>query len=175
MITPYFFIGEVLRPQGVRGEAKIRPYTQDPDAFRRWKTLYLKRGETFEPIAARFGRAHDGFVYLTLGDASSPEDVEKLRGQELYIDRAHATPLPEGMCYISDLIGCEARDGEDRLIGVLTEVLQHGAADVWVFRTPQGGTMMAPSLPDVFVTKDVARNLIRVDAARLQEVAVYED
>ncbi len=175
MITRYFFIGEVLRPQGIRGEAKVRPYTEDPEAFRAWKTLYLKRGETYEPIAARFGRAHDGYVYLTLGDAASPEDVEKLRGEELYIDREHATPLPEGMYYISDLVGCEARDEQDRLVGTLTEVLQHGAADVWVFRTPEGGTMMAPSLPDVFVEKDVARSLIRVNAERLQEVAVYED
>ncbi len=175
MITNYFLIGEVLRPQGVRGEAKVRPYTQNPEAFKRWKTLYLKRGETYEPVAARCSRVHDGFAYVTLGDCASPQDVEKLRDECLYIDRAHAEPLPEGMYYIADLLGCEARDDRDSLIGTLTEVLQHGPTDVWVFRTPSGGTMMAPNLPTVFVQKDVANNLIRVDPARLQEVAVYED
>jgi 16S rRNA processing protein RimM len=118
---------------------------------------------------------HDGFVYLTLEGCAAPEDVEKLRGLELYIDRAHAAPLPEGMFYLADLMGCRALDEEGRELGVLTEVLQHGPTDVWVFRTPGGGTMMAPNLPTVFVEKDVANNLIRVDASRLQEVAVYED
>ena len=54
-------------------------------------------------------------------------------------------------------------------------MLQHGAVDVWVFRTPAGGTMMAPSLPEVFVSKEIENGLIRVDAERLREVAVYED
>ncbi|MBR6955208.1 MAG: 16S rRNA processing protein RimM [Clostridia bacterium] len=175
MITAYFLIGEVLRPQGVRGEAKVRPYARDPEAFKRWDTLYLKRGDAYEPVASRCSRVHDGFVYLTLGGCAAPEDVEKLRDACLYIDRAHAEPLPPGMYYIADLLGCEAQDGEGKPVGVLTEVLQHGPTDVWVFRTPGGSTMMAPNLPTVFVEKDVANNLIRVDAARLQEVAVYED
>ena len=126
-------------------------------------------------MSARCSRVHDGYAYVTLDGCATPEDVEKLRDERLYIDRAHAEPLPEGMVYIADLIGCEARDGQGTLIGTLTEVLQHGPTDVWVFRTPDGGVMMAPNLPTVFVEKDVANNLIRVDAARLQEVAVYED
>ena len=42
----YLMIGEVLKPQGIKGEVKIKPYAANHDDFRRWKTLYLKQGES---------------------------------------------------------------------------------------------------------------------------------
>ena len=167
-------IGEVLKPQGVHGEAKVKPYAADLEAFRRWETLYLRDGESYTPIAARCSRVHDGFAYVTLGDCISPEAVEKLRGCRLYIDRAHAAHLEEDEVYISDLIGCKAVDENGTEIGTLTDVLQHGVVDVYVFKTPTG-TLMAPALKAVFPTVDVRAGRIDVCAERLDEVAVRED
>ena len=175
MLTPYFQVGEVLKPQGVRGEAKLAVWAQNPEDFKRWKTLYLRNGDAYEPIEARCSRVHDGFAYVTLGGCTTPEDVEKLRGASVYIDRAHASPLPEGMVYIADLMGCRAVDEEGRELGILTDVLQHGPTDIYVLRTPKGGTLMAPALPAVFVEKDVEAGLLRVCRERLDEVAVYAD
>ncbi len=175
MLTEYFLIGEVLKPQGLHGEAKVKPYARDPEAFLDWKTLYLKEKDAWIPIAAKCSRVQGGFAYVTLAGCTRPEDVEKRRGQALYIDRAHASPLPEGMVYISDLMGCEATDETGRVLGTLTDVLQHGPTDVYVFRGPGGKTWMAPALPDAFPEKDVAAGVIRVNSARLKEVAVYED
>ena len=45
MALAFFMNGEVLRPQGVRGEMKVRPYAADPDMFLEWTTLYLQQGE----------------------------------------------------------------------------------------------------------------------------------
>ena len=114
-------------------------------------------------------------LYLTLEGCATPEDVEKLRGLELYIDRANASPLPEGMFYLADLMGCHATDEDGRDLGELTDVLQHGPTDVYVFRSPGGKTWMAPALPDAFPVRDVEAGVIRVNRARLEEVAVYED
>ncbi|MBR6028780.1 MAG: 16S rRNA processing protein RimM [Clostridia bacterium] len=172
MLNEYLMIGEVLKPQGVRGEAKIRPYTDDPEAFRRWKTLYLEAGGVYTPVAAACSRVHDGFAYVTLAGCAKPEDVEKLRGRKLYIDRAHAAPLPEGEVYIADLIGCEAVDEKGQHIGRVTDVLQHGPVDVYVFDTPRG-EMLAPALKAVFPETDVAARRLTVDSERLAEVAVY--
>ncbi len=172
-MTQYLMIGEVLRPQGVKGEAKVRPYAANHEDFSRWKTLYLKDGEAYTPVGSRCVRVHDGFAYLLLEGCATPEDVEKLRGRQLYIDRAHANPLEEGEVYISDLIGCEAVDETGAAVGTLTDVLQHGPVDVYVFRTPRGG-MMAPALKAAFPAVDVAEKRITVDSARLAEIAVYD-
>ena len=121
-MNEYLMIGEVLKPQGIRGEVKVKPYAANHDDFRRWKTLYIRQGETYEPLKAKCSRVHDGFVYVTLGECASMEDAEKLRGVQLWIDRAHANPLEEDEVYVSDLIGCEGVDEEGKSIGVLVDV-----------------------------------------------------
>ena len=173
-MNEYLLIGEVLRPQGVRGEAKIRPYAANPEDFRRWTTLDLQTGGAYAPIGCACSRVHDGFVYATLEGCANPDDVEKLRGRKLFIDRAHANALEEDEVYICDLIGCEAVDEAGTVVGTLTDVLQHGPVDVYVFRTACG-TMMAPALKAVFPRVDVTARRMDVCAERLQEVAVVED
>lgn len=174
MVNAYFLVGEVLKPQGVRGEAKVKPYAANPEDFKHWKTLYVKHGETYAPLSAHTSRVHDGFVYVTLEGCQRMEDVERLRGTELYIDREHASPLGEGEVYISDLLGCEAVDEKGEVLGKVIDVLQYGSVDTYVLRTKQGN-LMVPALKVVFPETDVANHLLRVDSERLKEVAVLED
>ena len=61
-MNEYLMIGEVLKPQGVRGEVKIKPYAADLEAFHDWKTLYLHDGASYQPIKASCSRVHDGFA-----------------------------------------------------------------------------------------------------------------
>ena len=75
--------------------------------------------------------------------------------------------------YIADLIGCDAEDEEGNPVGTLTDVLQYGSVDTWVFRTPSG-TLMAPALLSVFPEVDPAAGKIRVCAEKLREVAVLD-
>lgn len=170
----YLMIGEVLKPQGIKGEVKIKPYAANHDDFRIWKTLYIKQGTAYAPIKVKCNRVHEGFVYAILGDCASMEDAEKYRAVQLYVDRAHANPLEEDEVYISDLIGCEGIDEEGKSIGELTDVLQHGMVDVYVFKKG-AKSVMAPALKAVFPTVDVAGKRISVVRERLNEVAVWED
>ena len=174
MLAEYLLIGEILRPQGVKGEAKVRPYAANPGDYMRWKTLYLKDGEGYAPIGARCSRVHDGFAYITLEGCGSPEDVEKLRGRELYVARKDTAPMEEGEVLIADLVGCKAVDDAGEEIGTLTDVLQHGPVDVYVFKTPKG-SLMAPALQAVFPAVDVQARRIDVVRERLEEVCVRED
>ena len=170
----YLMIGEVLKPQGIKGEVKIKPYAANHDDFRRWKTLYIKQGESYQPVKCKCSRVHDGFVYVTLDECASMEDAEKYRGVQLYVDRAHANPLEEGEVYISDLIGCEGVDEAGQSIGQLADVLQHGVVDVYVFKQ-KDKSVMAPALKAVFPTVDVAAKRISVVREKLDEVAVWEE
>ncbi len=169
----YLMIGTVLKPQGIRGECKIKPYAADLERFVSWKELFLEQNGVFIPLPCSVTRIHDGFVYAVLGGCATADDAEKLRGVELYIDRAHAAPPESGAFFIADLIGCEASDEAGNPVGVLTDVLQHGPVDTWVFRTPDG-TMMAPALLTVFPDGDPEYRRISVVSDRLREVAVYD-
>ena len=133
----FLMIGTVLKPQGVRGECKIRSWAADISRFNTWKVLYMKTVDGFMPVAVEVTRISDGFVFAL----------------------------------IADLIGCTARDENGTEIGVLTDVLQHGTVDTWVFRTASG-TLMAPALLSVFPAVDPENKAIDVIRERLEEVAV---
>ena len=170
----YLMIGTVLKPQGVRGECKIKPYAADVDLFSSWKTLYLEDHGAYSPIRVKTTRIHEGFVYAVLADCVSANDAEAFRGRDLYIDRVHAAQPEKGSVYIADLIGCVAEDEQGTVIGTLTDVLQYGSVDTWVFRT-SSGTLMAPALLSVFPQVDPAAGKISVCAEKLREVAVFDD
>ena len=167
----YLMIASVLKPQGVRGECKIRSYAADINLFHGWHTLYRKTMNGFEAVSVRIARIRDGFVYAFLNGSLSAEDAESFRGTDLYVDRAHAAPAEEGAELIADLIGCEARDESGASVGTLTDVLQYGTVDTWVFRT-ESGTLMVPALKSVFPDVNVASKTILVVLDRLEEVAV---
>ena len=164
-------IATVLKPQGVRGECKLRSWAADIELFRRWKTLYRKSGTGFEPVSVRVVRIGDGFVYAHLNESASANEAELYRGCDLYVNRAGAAPVEEEAVLIADLIGCEARDEHGGVIGTLSDVLQHGTVDTWVFQTA-GGTLMAPALKAVFPVVDPEKKTILVVREKLEEVCV---
>lgn len=170
----YLMIGEVLKPQGIHGECKIRPYSADPDRFLKWKTLYLEKNHEYIPLRVKPGRVHDGFAYITPEGFTTPEDAEKIRGEKLYISRKDADLPGDGGDLIADLIGCEAVTPDGTVIGTLTDVLQYGTVDTWVFKTGKG-TMMVPALLAVFPAVDTEAGRITADPEKLSEVAVFED
>ena len=176
MYSEYLMIGEVLKPQGVRGQVKVRPDTDDPQRFLRLDTVYLKQGEQYIacPIKDAEARA-DGFVYCVLNGAESRDDAEKQRGWMLYVDSAHAVELQEGQYFISDLLGCRVQDRKGNVLGKIDDVLQPGANDVYQIKTTDGKTMYLPVLPFVILDVRVKEGIIVVDEERLPEVAVFED
>ncbi|MER1993474.1 MAG: ribosome maturation factor RimM [Eubacteriales bacterium] len=167
----FLMIGTVLKPQGVRGECKIRSWAADISRFNTWKVLYMKAVDGFMPVAVEVTRISDGFVFAHLDGSSSANEAEKYRGTDLYVDRDNAAPAEKDATLIADLIGCTARDENGTEIGVLTDVLQHGTVDTWVFRTASG-TLMAPALLSVFPAVDPENKAIDVIRERLEEVAV---
>ena len=79
--------------------------------------------------------------------------------------------MEEDANLIADLIGCEARDENGSVIGTLTDVLQYGTVDTWVFRSGKE-SLMAPALKSVFPEVDTEKKTILVIRDRLEEVAV---
>ena len=171
MLTEYLLIGEVLRPQGVKGQVKVRPDTDDPERFLDLNQVFLKQGDGYTAAPVADVSVRDDGVYLRLQNAQTRDEAEKQRGWMLYIDREHARPLAENETFICDLIGCKAVDTQGREIGVVQDVLQPGGNDVYVIKTPKG-EMLLPALKHVVPVIDVKKGIMTVDEARLPEVAV---
>lgn len=172
MRQAFLLLGEIVRPQGIRGEVKVRHYTQDPRQFARLETLYL--GPQHTPVRVTGARVQGQEVVLALQGVCDRNAAERLRGQKLYVDRAHARPLAEGEVFIAELLGAQAVDTQGRPLGTVCEVLTPGGVDVLVFDTPRG-RLMVPAVGHVILEMDAQNGRVLVDESRLDEVSVYED
>ena len=171
MLSEYLMIGEVLSPQGVKGLVKVRPDTDDPYRFEDLEFAYARKGDKYAKISIDDVSVRDDGVYLRLNGVQDRNEAEKQRGIMLYVDRAHARKLAEGETFICDLIGCKAVDLDGNELGVVKDVLQPGGNDVYVIKTPKG-EMLLPAVRHVVPEIDVEKGIMKIDAARLHEVAV---
>lgn len=174
MLDTHLIIGQVLKPQGVRGEVKVRPITCDFERFEGLDRLYLKKEQGFEAHTVRVTRVEPDAVYMFFEGVTDRDAAERLRDQLLYIDREHAVALPEDANFICDLIGCEGVDDRGQSLGTLCDVMQPGGNDVYVFRGPRG-EVLVPALKSVVLSADVAQKRMLLSAERLAEVAVFEE
>ncbi len=175
MASEYLEIGEIVKPQGIRGEVKLKAATSDMSRYARLETVYfLKKGQ-YVPRKVKKGRAYDGFAFLQLEGIDDRNAAELMRGKVVYVDRAHAIELGEDENFVCDLEGLTAVDTKGNEIGTLREVLTPNAVcDVYAFDTPRG-EMMIPALKRVVVRVDVDAGKIVLDENVLPEVAVWED
>ena len=174
MLSTHLMIGEITRPQGIRGEVKVRPATTDPNRFCGLDHVFLKRGEEYVERRVSVSRVEPDAVYMTFEGVTDRNAAEAMRGEFLYIDRAHAVQLPEDANFICDLIGCVGSDTNGRQLGEMTDVLQPGGNDVYVFHGPLG-EVLVPALKSVVVEVNVEEKRIVFDAKRLGEVAVFDE
>ncbi len=159
-------VGEVLKPQGIRGEIKVKPFTDSAETFTSFKRVFLD-GEEFRILSVRTG---DGFVYLGLRGVADRNAAELLRGKKLAIPREEAPALPAGSYYIADILGSEIFTDEGERLGTLKDVT-NAATDVY---TLDMGTrdVLFPAAKGVVLTVDLEQKRIVVSKRRFFEVAV---
>ena len=174
MLSEYLMIGEITKPQGVRGEVKVRPCTCDPDRFEGLDTVYVKRGDAYAPIRITVNRLAPDAVFMNIEGVTDRDQAEKLRGTLIYIDRAHAVALDEDTTFLCDLYGLRGQVDDGRDLGELKDVMQPGGNDVYVFRGPLG-EVLVPALKSVVLAVDLESGVMRLDGRRLDEVAVFEE
>lgn len=168
----YFELGQVLKSQGIKGEVKLRPYTDDLERFGALCHVYLKKGGAYQKHSVQRARVYKEFAFLKIEGIDDRNAAEELRGQSIYIDREHAAPLPEGAYYIADLIGLRVEEEGGEVVGVVEDIIKiAGGMDVYQVKTEKGNILF-PAAPGVIVQKDIQAGRMVVDKKRLNEVCV---
>ena len=149
-MTDRFQVGVIASTHGLQGEVNVFPTTEDPSRFKKLKqvVLHTQRGEELllDVVSARFFKK---FVIVKFKQFNNINEVEKFRGCELTIDRKDAIKLQPGEYYCADLIGLSIVDEDGSELGILTEILQTGANDVYeMTRKDSGEKVYIPAIRD---------------------------
>ena len=160
-------IGEVLKPQGIRGELKIKTFTDYPENVKAFKTLYID-GTPYKILSFRVG--NDGAAYVGLRGIPDRNAAELFRGKIIEGEREDAPPLEDGQYYIVDIIGlsCETEEGE--VLGVVKDVTNL-ASDVYTIEKA-GKSILFPAVKSVIKKVDLDNKKLIVDKAVFDEIAV---
>ena len=119
-------IGKIINTHGVRGEVKIEPWADSPEQLADMHRVML------DETPYRFhGRVHGNFVLAKLGGIDTVEQAMALKGKTLLIDR-NDMKLPEGACFVQDLLGLPVFTEEGEQVGILKDVMEYPAGRVYV-------------------------------------------
>jgi len=169
----YYRIASVVRPHGVRGGVKLLPLTDSVERFRGLREAFLEERGAYRPVRLSSVAVQPDSVTLHIEGADTREQAEALRGAYLCVDRAHAVKLPPDTYFVADLIGCEVTDTAGRSYGRITDVLETGANDVYVIEGES--EVLVPALKRVLREVDPERKRVVLEAAVVEEVAVFAD
>jgi 16S rRNA processing protein RimM len=129
-------VGVVARTHGNRGEVILNAETDFAEQrFQVGRTLYARVGSgAVEPLQVTAVRFQQGRPIIGVAGIGSIGEAERLAGALLKVPEGEQEPLPAGMFYHHQLIGCEVwtRDGEE--IGRVTAVEGQGTASRLVVR-----------------------------------------
>lgn len=159
--TQYLVVGEVLKAWGFNGEVKVKIISDYPKRLVKHKTVYV--GKNARAFQVERARLHSGYALLKFVGYDSPESVAKLRGEIVQIPLEEAAPLKKNQYYQHQLIGLEVVTTGGDSLGTLTEILETGANDVYLVRTPEGKEILLPAIKSVIQNIDLPAHTMTVE------------
>ena len=157
-----FQVGVITSTHGVRGEVKVFPTTDDPHRFKRLKEVILDTGKGDLMLEIEGVKFFKQFVILKFKGIDSLNDVEKYRQKSLYVTRQNAVRLRKDEYFIADLMGLRVIDEEGSDVGVLKEVMETGANDVYVITMNDGRELLLPAIKQCILRVDVEEGVMQV-------------
>lgn len=139
-------VGVITSTHGIRGEVKVFPTTDDAKRFKKLKNVILDNGKEKIDIEIASVRFFKNMVILKFKGIDDINDVEKYKKAELYVTRENAVPLKKDEYFIADLIGIEVTSDEGEALGVIDDVLQTGANDVYVIKKAGCQDLLVPAI-----------------------------
>lgn len=130
-------VGAIAGAFGVKGEVRLRAFTDKKDGVISYGPLYSEDGKVLlKPKSWR--ELRDG-VAVVAPEVKSREDAEAMKGTRLFVPRANLPATAEDEFYIVDLLGSRAEAVDGTVLGEICAVWNFGAGDIIEYRPPNGG------------------------------------
>lgn len=157
----YFQVGVISSTHGIRGEVKVFPTTNDAGRFYKLKHVILNTGKEQIPLEVQGVKQSKKFVIVKFKGIDDINEIEKYKGAQLLVRREDAVELEEDEYYIADLLGMEVvtEEGEK---GILKDVIETGANEVYVVEFETLGEILIPAIHDCILDVDVKAGSMKV-------------
>ena len=160
-------VGRIVTAHGIKGECAIEVLSEAPDRFDAGAVFDVERPDgSITTLSVRSSRPHKQRLLVTFDEITDRTGAEAMRGTWLSIDAEQAAELPEGLYYAHQLEGCEVFDEAGARLGVLSNVLENPAHDIWVVDTDSGTEAMVPAVKEFI--RDIDTDARRIVIAPIE-------
>jgi 16S rRNA processing protein RimM len=145
-------VARIGAAHGVRGEVRLWPFTQDPQAVASYGPLETEDGAR-QVIIESLRPGKDHWVARLVG-VNTREAAQALCNVDLFIPRERLPAIEEpDTFYHADLIGLAAVTADGTALGTVTAVHNFGAGDIVEIAAAGGGAPLLLSFTESAVPK----------------------
>lgn len=163
-MVEYFEIGLISNTHGLKGEMKVRPYTESMKRFEELNKIYVEKNNEKTEYEIEKVRYQKDVILIKLKGIDTIEDAEKLKNHIISIPRKSGKTLMDNEFYIADLLGCEVYEND--FIGIVVDVFSTGGSDVYVIKREKQNDLLLPAITSVIKNIDVEAKRIDVEIPR---------
>lgn len=158
----YFRVGVIANTHGIRGEVKVYPTTDDINRFKKLKKCILDTGKEYIDLNVESVKFFKNMVILKFKEYNNINDIECYKGKDILVSRDNAVKLEKGEYYIADILEAKVilEDGSE--FGVLEDVMQTGANDVYVVKTLDNKEVLLPKIDECVKKLDIENKIVTV-------------
>ena len=154
-------VGVISSTHGIRGEVKVFPTTDDPARFKKLKNVLLDTGRERLELEVQSVKFFKQFVIVKFRGIDNINDIEKYKGKSLLVPREDAVELGEDEYYIADLMRMEVFTEEGRF-GVLKDVMETGANEVYIIDSDEHGEVLVPAIHDCILDVNIEEKVMKI-------------
>ena len=156
----FLVVGKLRRPHGVHGEMLMDVLTDFPERLSPGVRVFV--GEDHQPRLLRSVRWQVDALRVAFHGFDDPEAVGAFRNLLVTVRADEIPALEEGDYYHHQCLGMAVIDETGKRIGVITEILESSAHDIFVVETGQNKEALIPATDEVMLKVDVPRGEMQV-------------
>ncbi len=157
MKQAYIEAGRITSTHGVHGEVKIEVWLDTPEDLKHYCRIFID-GQERKLLSVR---QQNRFVIAKLDQVDDINAAQPFKGKTVYIAREDA-PLPPGGYFLQDLLDAKVVLEDGSPVGVLTEILERPANNVYVVTDPDGREILIPVVPAFIIRADAENGIVTV-------------
>ncbi len=141
----YIKIGTIVNTHGVKGEVRVLSGVTEPsEIFSKGNIIYFENNSQIKDLKINSYRPHKKFNLLTFEGINNINDIEWIKGNDIYVKRN----LEDDEFYLNDLIDLNVYDQNNNLIGIVSEIIDHGPYESLKIKLNNGKSTNIPMIDE---------------------------
>ena len=158
-------IGRVTAAHGLKGSLCVMPLTDFPERFNNMQSLklYDLNNNFYKEIKILNVKAVENKnILLIKTDLNDRNEAEACVDMNIFIDANERVELPPDTFWIDDLLGLRVEDLDGNALGIIADLIQAGAGELYEIRDPDGRLHYIPAVSEFVKEINLEAGLIKV-------------